>query len=248
MQYLVFAMQKYVGIIDILIVLFILLLAFIGYKIGFFKTALKIGSVISGFVFSIALCKPFSKFLGLFFYKPLFNRYNRKVRSLEVFQKITGAENPNDALKDVLVDLNFPNKLANFIAKRVNVSDVENLQNSIANGISKIMANTILVVISFIVLLIGTAIILFIMRKFIETLRENNKFRVFDGILGIVFWLLIAFVIITIVFFILTFFSKSGGVYEFLNRDLRIESRKGFGLGRWFYSSNILRILFNLIF
>lgn len=248
MQYLVFAMQKYVGIIDILIVLFILLLAFIGYKIGFFNTALKIGSVISGFVFSIALCKPFSKFLGLFFYKPLFNRYNRKVRSLEVFQKITGAENPNDALKEVLVDLNFPNKLASFIAKRVNVSDVENLQNSIANGISKVMANTILVVISFIVLLIGTAIVLFIMRKFIETLRENNKFRVFDGILGIVFWLLIAFVIITIIFFILTFFSKSGGVYEFLNRDLRIESRKGIGLGRWFYSSNILRILFNLIF
>ncbi|MGM9971952.1 MAG: CvpA family protein [Anaeroplasmataceae bacterium] len=243
MQTVLFWMQKYIGILDLIIILLFILGMIIGCMYGFFRGALKIGNIVSGFLFSVVFAKPISKFLGLFLYDPLYNHYANKISGSSALDSLTGSEN----MIDVMESAGIPRFIAKLIAGSINPETVENLKETIVYKASNTITNAILIVISFFILLIGTSIFLFIIRKFIEALRESKGFRIFDGILGFISSVVIVFCIVTIIFFVLTFF-KSGSVYSFLNTDLRLESQKGFGLGRWFYSHNILRTIFDIIF
>lgn len=250
MQLMLFSIRNYIGIIDAVVILIFILGLFIGFKLGFFKVILKLGSIVSGLLFSICLAKPMSKFLGLFMYDFFYNKCDTKIRASQTFQDLTGVENAKEALTDVLSDAGIPSFMAKFISNRITIEQVEDLQNTIASKISNCFANFILCVIAFLLLLIGTSIILFILRKFIDKLREKKGFRIFDGILGVVFSVVVVSCIVTLVFFIFTFVAEkpSSSFYIFLNKDLRLESGKGLGVGRWFYNNNMLRFFFDLIF
>lgn len=239
-------LTNYIGICEIVIILGLLVAIVIGFLFGFFRTLLKIGSIISGFLFSVCLAYPFSKLLYMIFGTPVYNKFYHKVEASDKWQSLNGTEDAREALAQVLKESGVP--FSEFISKRVDLSNVEDLKIAIADKISYLITSIIFVIIAFFVLLIGTSIILFILRKCLEKFRENKLFRFIDGILGVVASVAISLVVVMLVFFVFTLIGKDGSFYSWLSNDIRLESSSGFGLGRYLYDHNLLKGLWDLVF
>lgn len=239
-------MQKYIGVFDLTIIgIFILMLLF-GALIGFFRIALKVANTLCGFIFSVVFASKFANVLGWFFRKPLYNHYYKKIAASKALSETT-SDNPQEALAEVLHNYGLPKMFAKYIANRYpadGASDVkESICNSFANGITKV----ILTIMAFFVLWIGLSIIFFIFKKLIEKFRENHSFKVFDGILGAILGLILAFVIVEIMMFTIDKVA-SGSFAEFVARDLRIEKSNGFPLARWFVEKNLISAFIDMFF
>ena len=246
---MILGIQSFIGIVDVLIILSFIVAILLGWFLGFFNKLLKIANWVCGILFAVIFCNKFASFLGLFFYDPLYNFYAKKIEGSEAFQTMTSEVGVKEGLKMVLTDIGIPKWIANICKNAINVEDVENVKQQIVYTISNSAARFILIIISFFVVLILTTIIFFILKRLIDKFRENQKFRYFDGVLGVIFYIVLDFCLVTILMSLVYLIAtNSNTVYTFMNKDMRLESGRMIGIGRYFYNKNLIVKLFQFLF
>lgn len=241
------SIQRFIGIMDISVIILFLVAILIGALIGFFKVILKIANVLCGFIFSLVFAERFSRFLGLFLRKPIYNHFYSKVSNSSALSGVDETGDAKEQLADVLSNYGLPKVLSKFISKYYSPSDASNVKHAICNSMASGITKVILTVLAFFILWIGLTIIFFILKKTIDGLRKNEGFRWFDGIMGSILMVFIFFVIIEIIFFVFTF-ADSGKIYNFFELDMRLGSHKGFPLARWFYEKNLVKAFMDMFF
>lgn len=241
-------MQSFIGYIDISIILIVLIMLFIGWHFGFFNKLLKIANWLCGLIFSFVFCTKFADFLSLFMKEPIYNHFYNKVWSSDMLQNLTSEADAQSQVQAILQDSGVPKFLAKFFAKKITIDDVSLFKEQIAAGFGNSVSRIILVVLSFVILFIGITIIIFILKKILQAFRENKGFRIADGILGVIFYAALSFVVITILMAIARGLGNIDSIYSFFNKDMRLESLSGVPIARYFYTKNLLINLINLIF
>ena len=122
----------------------------------------------------------------------------------------------------------------------------------IARDISDGISYVVTFIITFFALLIFSSLIFLILKLIVKSVREAVGFvRVVDGIIGIVFYLLILILIIYIAFLVISLILQGadpeGGFAKFFAEQLHLDDGK-FGVAKYFYENNMIGNFFGLLF
>lgn len=240
-------MQKFIGIFDISIIILFLIAILIGILVGFFRMVIKVANVLCGFIFSLVFASKFSKVIGIFIRKPIYKHYYNKVASSKALSSIDETGDAQAEFVKALDNYNLPHAISKFIAKHYAPDNAADIKDSICSSIASGITKVILTVIAFFILWIGLSILFFILRKMVDGFRENKGFRIVDGTLGVILALLLCFVLVELLMYGFTY-ADSGKLYNFLSRDMRLETHKGIPIARWFYNKNLVRGFMDMIF
>ncbi len=252
MNFTIFAgIQRYIGLFDILIIFSFGIIIFLGYKKGFLEKFLNIVNALCGFVFAILFSSKFAKFIGQWLHEPISGKIQRNIEKSSKFTNITITDSSQGAMKQFLESFGVPKFLSSSISKKIDASDVENLKGAIAESISDTVTNLIMVIIAFIFLFIGITVLIWILKIIVKLFRHSKHFKRLDGFFGIIFYMFLNFVVLTVLFFIMSFIiqvTSATGFSKFVVTDMRLGSSKGVGIARWFYEYNIIGSFFELFF
>ena len=243
-----FSMQSVIGYLDIIVIALLALSLLIGFLIGASRILIKIANWISGLLISLIFCSRFAKVLGVLFRKPIYNHFYKKLEASDTIQSITAETEASDGLSGALHDLGLPKWLANFISKGYDGESVDDIADSICDTIASGITKSILLILSFVILWVGVSIIILLIKIHIDDLRDNRGFRTVDGIFGMILGAIIIFMFLQVAFYVLTLIDSSSAVKNFLEKDLRLTTKKGFGLARWFYKKNWIKAFLDLFF
>lgn len=234
---------------DILLIALAVLFIFIGYKVGFLATFVKIASILSGLILAFLLTKPTANLacdMGLD--NGISNNIYNNITSSEEFQNIQGSEGTLK-MADLLEELGFPKFVSKFAAKEIlNSQDPFVAARSVADAISR----ACMCVIIFIILLICSSLIFKLIKILMKSLRKSVKFiRIIDGVLGIIFYLFLLLFLIYVMLLIISIIIQSSSLdssfVQFLRGQLKLDSNK-FGITKYFYEHNILGNLLGFFF
>ena len=230
------------GILDIAIVLLGILFIVLGYKKGFLKKVLSFAGFFAATILSFVYCKQLAQILisrGIIYpevYSPIFEHLIS--RAAEV-----GLEATSNIKDFLVICLDLPEFMAELFANALNVTgDVQ----TICSGISEYISNIVMNICSFFIILVGSVVIVMILKLITKILRKVKIIRVIDGILGSVlyftFFLLVVYVTFTIVQVSMNqpWFAE---VREFLIIDMQLPingEEMPFRLSRYIYENNIL--------
>ena len=216
----------------------------IGAKIGFMQNFIKIASFVFGFLFALLFATTFAKNCLY----PTFGDslkqtfYNNMIEKPEI-----QALSTTEGLSEALTKMGFPSFIANSVAANV---DVANIPESVSDKLSYYFAYISTVIISFLVLWIGTTIICLLLKLFVKLLRRNKAICVFDGIFGAVFLLFISYVAIEVVFLFLMLIVKYGnaeGLNQYIINDMH-PGMSPFRISGFLYNHNIIGNFFSILF
>lgn len=225
---------KFCGVIDIVLVVLFIVFIFVGWKKGFVEKFLSLANALCGFLFSIIFCRDFAGFLikHNIFYGGIYDKVYSNVSKADVLQ------DGNATASQVLEAIGFPKNLSDFIADKMAINTTE-----IAQGISENVSKCLMVVIAFLLMFFGTTIICFLLKTLFKAFKEGSVIlKITDGILGIVFYFIIFFVIVDVALFgvsILMQTSSLESVRNFLDVDMQL-STDSFRLSKYLYNNNAL--------
>lgn len=226
-------------ILDIIILFFLLVSLLVGFKVGFLKYVLKIASILSGFIISLLLTSPCT---ALIMKTPIGTNTVNSVMS-----NITSAgldvTSPT-ALKEILEAAGIPSFLTGIVSTMLGNPSPEDMVVSISNTLAQFFVSIIV----FFVLLFGATIIIFLLKKFVDSLRRNIVFKVIDGILGTLFSLMIYVVCLFLVTAIIIGLSNINIIQGTVGTFITEQSQNSIGLFRYIYEDNIIVNLWNIIF
>lgn len=245
---IILSLRNYIGYLDIAVIIFLILGLLIGFLVGFARIVIKFANWISGILISLVFCSRFATVLGYLFKKPLYHHFYNKVASSDTIKALTDETTAQEGLKMALHELGLPNWLAKFISQGFSSDAIDSAADVICDTIASGITKSILYIMSFLILWIGVSVIILLIKIHIEDLRENRGFRIVDGIFGSILGIIIIFIVLEIGFYILTLADASDKVMSFLETDLRLSSRKGVGLARWFYNKNWIKAFLDLFF
>jgi uncharacterized membrane protein required for colicin V production len=107
-------------ILDIILIVLFLIIAIIGYKVGFLTTVIKIASAISGIVIAIWLTKPVTNMVvDLNWDSAIESRIYTNITTSEVFIKYTEGGEGVTGITALLEELGIPSFLSSFIASGI---------------------------------------------------------------------------------------------------------------------------------
>lgn len=234
---------------DILLIALAVLFIFIGYKVGFLASFIKIASILSGLILAFLLTKPTANLacsMGLD--NGISNNIYKNITSSEEFQSL-GSEEGTLRMADLLEELGFPKFVSKFAAKEILNSQDPYVA---ARGISDAISRACMSVIIFIIILISSSLIFKLIKILVKRLRKSVRFiRILDGVLGVIFYsflfLFFIYVMLLIVSIIIQSSSTDSGFVQFLRGQLKLDSNK-FGITKYFYEHNILGNLLGFFF
>lgn len=235
---------KFCGIIDIVMVLLLLILCFIGYKKGFLNKAIGLVSFLVALIVAFIFCTQLAALLkdaGII-YPSVFESIYGNVSSS------TALSNPEATVSEVLTAIKVPGFIANMIGNAVGHNIVV---TDIAATISEYIAGAIMNVICFAILFFGVFIVAFVLKIVAKILRGNIIIRIVDGVLGIALYgsLFIGFVYV--LFAILHFCMDATwftSVKAFLDVDMKLTDPGAFRLSKYIYENNIVYEIINVLF
>jgi hypothetical protein len=237
-------------LLDLILILLILLIGFIGYKVGFLVTIIKFASLVGGLILAIVLVKPTTNFvtdIGLD--NALETRIYENITTSDAFVKYADSGSGVEGVTELLEELGIPGFLSEMIADKL-YTEID--LYGIATEISDTISYAITSVIVFICLLLFSSLAFWILKKIVSKTRDSVGFiRVTDGLVGIVFYeiifVFVIYLILLIIGFIWTGLPADSGFAVFLTEQLHLEDDK-FGLAKYFYQNNIIKNFFDLIF
>ena len=237
-------------ILDLIIILLVIIIGFIGYKVGFLTTLIKLTSALSGIIIAICFTKPITNMVcDLGWDKAVEDQVYANVISSDVFQTyVEGGEGVN-GINQLLQELGIPSFISSFIAGGIAESiDPHEIALKIADGVSYVLV----FLITFVALLLFSSLFFLLLKLIVKGIRKSVGFiRVIDGIFGIIFFLLIFFIILCIVFMIISLIMQSadpnGGFVSFFRDQLHLEDDT-FGIAKYLYENNFIGNFFGLIF
>ena len=205
----------------IIIVILLIFMAF-GIKKGFMFSIIDMFGFFVNFVISLFLSKPMHGLLGFMgmersIASGLFAKYstfNGFTTDLIEYQQVNG--NVTDYVNETINNspLNgFEKKLFNGTINH-NLADKlaasSNSTVSLADIMSKALAQFITVITAFIISFILIYVVLLVLRIVSKKLKESNFVNVFDKIFGAGFGIVRGFMFLVLIFAVLSFFSDNG--------------------------------------
>lgn len=236
-------------IIDIIFILLIIIVAVIGYKVGFLTTLLKLTSALSGLIIAICLAEPITNLSvewGLD--NPIEEKVFTNITTSDAFLRYTEGGEGAEGIRSLLQELGLPSFVSGLIADGVSeiIDPIE-----IAREISSTVSYVAVFIIVFIFLLIFSSLIFWILKLVVKTARKTvGFFRVLDGTLGIVFYLCMFMIILYLILLILSLILPSvdpgSDFVKFFTEQLHLED-DSFGIVKYFYQNNIIGNFFGLL-
>jgi len=227
-------------ILDIIIVVVFLIVAFVGYKTGFMATVIKIASALGGVVIAILCTKPVTTFAieDLNLAGGLTTKIYENITTSEQFASIT-VDNGENAVNVVLTKMGIPSFISEVIAKYF-TGEVDIYEA--AMFASEKISQAILTVCVFLFLLVFSALLFWVLKLVIKGLRKAVvAIRVVDGVLGIALYGIIYLAVIYIFLLVASFIiqSSTNGFTEFMLGQLHLAD-DNFGIAKYLYQNNII--------
>ena len=162
----------------------------------------------------------------------------------EKFKANIMAKNPDvTSTKDLLDKIGLPS----FITNNIDINlDVNNAYYSLG----KACATFVCVVISFFILFIGVSVLCFLLKLLVAACRQSKIIRFLDGILGVLFYLILTYLGVCLLLFVLTFIMQSSGlngVQQWIINDFQLQSDK-WRLTKFLYQNNLIGNFFRIFF
>ena len=233
------------GIIDIVIVLMSIILIIVGYKKGFIKKAIGFIGILVAIIIAFMFCKQLANcFVGTDF------MYNQIYESIydKAISAFTLANGEEETIKQVLINMEMPEFFAGLFAKVIG-EQYDSIK--IATSIALYFTDFLMTIICFFIIFVGVILLTLIFKLLATILRENAIIRFLDGILGIVFYLSVFFIILYIAFTIVRFMENADyfvKVKEFLDVDMMLNDPDKFRLSKFLYHHNVLYSLLHIFF
>lgn len=235
-----------VGIIDIVIVLSVILFLVLGWKNGFLTPLINMASGIFGIVGSILLARPFVD-LAI---EPWFGTEVR-TRILEFLNEKLGtiaAGITPDTIQESVQQAfpTFPKFLQDLIAGAISPDVINQGVESIINSLVEPLTGFALVIISFLMLFLGSIVVFFFLKIIAKMITSLPIVKQIDKILGLLFGMVKIALLIFVLFFVLGLLFTIPPVYNligaFVETDMAL-SVEQFRLSKWLYNNNILSMI-----
>ena len=237
-------------VLDIILILLFIIIGFIGYKVGFLATLIKITSIFSGLIIAICLAQPVTDLVTNWGWdSAMENTIYTNITTSDVFVAYTEGGEGVTGIDQLLQELGIPSFVSGFVAEGI-VGSVDPLE--VARGIADGVSYVFTFIITFVALLIFSSLIFLILKLVVKSVRKAVGFiRVVDGIFGIIFYLFMLTIVIYIVFLIISIIlhgaDQSGGFVTFMNEQLHLHD-DNFGIAKYFYENNVIGNFFGLLF
>ena len=198
-------------ILDIIIILLFLVVAYMGYKAGFLTTLLKLASGISGLIIALCLTQPVTNLaVQNGWNDSLEAKIYNNISTSEAFDAYIEGGQGVEGLNSLLKELGIPSFMSKFVAEKI-VESVD--PEVIATQISESVAYIITLVVLFFGIMILSAIVFFILKLFIKSFRKSvGLIRLVDGVLGVAFYSILFVAALYVVFFALSLLMKNASV------------------------------------
>ncbi len=228
------------GVMDVLIVGSVIALVFVGWKSGFLLKVIKLASSLFGLIASILLAKPFSTVLDKWFGEGIL----LKIETFLLDRIANGNDQATEEnIRAALADMALPNFIVDWIIDTVNTQ--ETIQ-SFVDAVAPLFKSLILLLIAFVVLFFGSMLVFLLLKILAKMITSLPIIKQIDKVLGAVFGLFKAAILIYVVLFLLglliTVPAINDFIGSFLTVDMQLET-DSFRLSKWLYDNNILKYL-----
>lgn len=210
-------------LIDIIVILLILGLTYLGYKRGLTGVIIKLISFVLSLVVALILFKPISYFI--INNTPLYNNLAKSVEEKLIKDNKTTGENADGELKSN----EEPNAIVKSVNKEINKSE-NKVKKSVAEYIAEVIINIIVAISIYIILRIAMFCLSFTF-KFISELPIIHQF---DKIGGTIYGLLESLLIIYILLAIISLINVS---------ELQLAIQTSY-ITSWLYNNNLILLFF----
>lgn len=234
-------------ILDFIIIGIFLIIAFVGYKVGFFRTILGVASVISGLIVSLFLTAPITRLLfGWGVGSGLSDNFYGKFTTGELATIYNNAGGGQAGIRAILIEIKVPGFFADIFSAKASGDTFEVVCRSVADGIAKL----ILGVIVFIVLLFATSLIIWILKKVFKGLRDSSRvIRFIDGLAGILAFTVLYVGVIFIFFTVLSYkITSDSSFIAFFNKQLFDPNVSRIGLSTFLWENNVIGNFIHILF
>jgi uncharacterized membrane protein required for colicin V production len=168
-------------VIDLIVIAFILLSTFLGYKKGLIGVAFKIVSFIIAVVIALILFKPVS---SLIIEK---TDWDENIENV-IYEKIAGTSiEQGEEIKEEETDL--PSVIVNYINDGIE-NTIQEAKTNIAETVSKDFAKNVIQIITLIAIFIVARILLIFAKVLLEAIAELPLVKQFNEVGGILYGLL----------------------------------------------------------
>lgn len=231
------------GVLDILIVIAVVFMVYMGWKKGFLLKIVELASGLFGLIASLLLTRPFSRLLDNWFGADI----EGKIRNhfIEKNPALT-SELTEPKLKQALQDLSMPEFMTKWISDSI---DYEAATQSIIDAITPIFKMMILIVIAFVTLFIGSMLLFFFLKILARMVTKIPVIKQVDRVLGLFFGLFKVVIVVYILLLILSFVLAVPGINnligDFISVDMQLDTNS-FRLSKWLYNNNIFRFIINV--
>lgn len=237
-------------ILDLIIIILFLIIAVVGYKVGFLNTLIKLTSTLSGIIIAICFTKPITNLAVNFGWdNGIEEKVYTNIISSEAFTAYTEAGAGVEGLSELLQQLGIPSFMSGFVASGL-ANSVEPLEiaRSVAQGVSYVLVFMLV----FVCLLVFSSIGFLILKLFVKAVRKSVGFiRVTDGIIGIIFYFMMFMLVLYIAFLVISLMLQSApqdsDFVIFFEQQLHLNDDK-FGLAKYIYKNNMIGNFLGLIF
>ena len=237
-------------ILDIILILLFILIGFIGYKVGFLTTLLKLTSAFSGIIIAVCLTKPITNLVVDWGWdSAMESKIYTNITTSDVFIAYTEGGEGVNGINQLLQELGIPPFISGFVAAGI-VDSVNPLEIAahIADGVSYVFTFIII----FVFLLIFSSLVFLILKLIVKSVRKAVGFiRVVDGLLGIAFYSFMFVIVIYIIFLIISIIlqgsDQTSAFVVFMHEQLHLDDEE-FGIAKYLYQNNVIANFFALLF
>ena len=229
------------GVLDIVIVAIAVIMAIVGFKVGFMKKLLSHVGVLVIIAISFFYASAFADMLTTHeVIAPAI--YDNIISKLNGIQGI----DPNAGVDVILRDgVGLPGFIATMISNGVGNPSAGEAFSQIASYITGLAMTGI----SFVILLVGLLLILGLLKIIVNALRSSKLIRFFDGLLGIVYHIVVYAIFVMIAFWIVSMVMNQewfAPAKEWLTIDMKLNTDE-FSIAKMLYQNNILKNITDML-
>lgn len=210
-----------ISMLDILLVVIILFAAIMGFRKGFMKSLLSLGSSILSLLLAVWLYSPIASFLKTTF-------LNKELTGLImqfVKPQLAGLNQSTLSVKEGYEQLGIPSMFYNWFTDGVSSPKVEESINAISKSISQGISGIILDLFAIVLLFVFIKILLLIIKGLIVAISRLPLIKQVDKsaglILGTVNGFFISYLLMAILFFGVSFSNPEQDYIKWVKSDLK---------------------------
>lgn len=234
-------------IIDWIIIGIILIFALIGFGLGFVKMIFKLGKGLIAYFIAYLLCKPVTKLVSKMGFYLSVN--NKLVEWLSTKGEVFSQPITEESIGAIGESLKLPSFLSDLITKALNntLGELAGSGVTLGQAVSDTLTYYIFLVICFIVLFLIALLIVSIIGHILMKVFSLPVLNMVNRLLGLAFGAVLGVFVIGITFIVIDFASTwIPSLCDFIENQIK-PTEETFGVARFFYNHNYVRILFNAL-